>query len=58
MNPINPDDSPEARLAAVRVIAREAMKEANFGAWRFLQIVDQLCMGTITVDQALRQAED
>jgi hypothetical protein len=51
-------DTPEERLAAIRRINRTVMRTVDFGAWRGLHAVEQLCMGTISVAQALRQAED
>lgn len=49
---------PQERLEGVRVLARALQDSADTWVWQVAQAIDQLCMGTITVAQAMAQVED
>lgn len=51
-------DSTEERLAGIRLLAKALTDSSDSWVWNLAQTIDQLCMGTISVAQALKQTED
>lgn len=48
----------EERLAAIRTLARALLDSSDAGVWGLAVAIDQLCLGSISTEQARAQLED
>lgn len=51
-------ESAADRLAGIRTLAKALSDTADSWVWEIALIIEQLCMGTVTVAQAMAQMED
>ncbi|MFI0265676.1 hypothetical protein [Streptomyces luteogriseus] len=58
MSAVQTAETAEERLAGIRTLARALSDSADSWVWSLALTIEQLCMGTITVAQAMAQTED
>lgn len=58
MSDVQTRESAEERLAGIRTLARALTDSSDSWVWSLAFTIEQLCMGTITVAQAMAQTED
>ncbi len=51
-------ETAEDRLAGIRTLARVLTDSSDSWVWNLAFTIEQLCMGTITVAQAMAQTEN
>lgn len=51
-------DTADERLAGIRLLAKALTDSSDSWVWNLAQTIEQLCMGTISVAQAMNQTED
>jgi hypothetical protein len=58
MSDVQTRETAEERLAGIRTLARALRDSSDSWVWNLAVTIDQLCMGTITVAQAMKQTEE
>ncbi|MFE9834066.1 hypothetical protein ACFYP4_02785 [Streptomyces sp. NPDC005551] len=58
MSQFQTPESTEARLDGIRTLAKALTDSADPWVWNLALTIEQLCMGTITVAQAMKQTEE